>query len=46
VRGLVPPILSDICNKVVNHVCNANLSNVLHSRICHVNFGCMTWLAK
>jgi hypothetical protein len=38
--------LSDVCNKVVNHVCNDSLSNIWHSRLCHVNFGCMTRLAK
>jgi hypothetical protein len=44
--GLFHLSLSDICNKVVNHVCNDSLSNVWHSRLCRVNFGCMTWLAK
>jgi hypothetical protein len=44
--GLFRLSLSDVCNKVVNHVCNNSLSNVWHSRLCHVNFGCMTRLAK
>jgi hypothetical protein len=44
--GLFCLYLSDVCNKVVNHVCNNSLSNVWHSRLCHDNFGCMTWIAK
>jgi hypothetical protein len=44
--GLFRLSLSNICNKVVNHICNDSLSNVWHSRLCHVNFGCMTRLAK
>jgi hypothetical protein len=42
--GLFRLSLSDVCNKVVNQVCNDSLSNVWHSQ--HVNFGCMTRLAK
>src|SRR5436190_1491859 len=38
--------MPDICNKVVNHVCTNSESNVWHSRLCHINFGCMTRLAK
>jgi hypothetical protein len=34
------------CTKVINHVCNDNESNVWHSRLCHINFGCMTRLAN
>jgi hypothetical protein len=44
--GLFRLSLSDVCNKVVNHVCNNSLSNVWHSRLRHVNFGCMMRLAK
>ena len=33
--------LSDICIKVANNVINVDESNVWHSRLCHVNFGCM-----
>jgi hypothetical protein len=44
--GLFRLSLSNICNKVVNHICNKSLSNVWHSRLFHVNLGCMTWLAK
>ena len=44
--GLFRLSLSDICNKVVNHICNNSESNVWHSRLCHVNFGCMSRLAK
>jgi hypothetical protein len=45
-RSLFRLSLSHVCNKVVNHVCNDSLSNVWHSQLFHVNFGCMTWLAK
>jgi transposase InsO family protein len=38
--------LSDSCTKVINHVCDDNESNVWHSRLCHINFGCMTRLAN
>ena len=38
--------LSDDCNKVVNNVINIDESNVWHSRLCHVNFGCMMRLAN
>ena len=39
--------LEDFCNNVVNHVCNVgNETNVWHSRLCHINFGCMTRLAN
>ena len=44
--GLFRLSLSDICNNVVNHVSNNVESNVWHSRLCRINFGCMTWLAK
>jgi hypothetical protein len=38
--------LDDVCNKVVNNVLIPNNSNIWHSRLCHVNFGCMPPLAK
>jgi len=44
--GLFRLSLSDSCNKVVNHVCNDDASNIWHSRLCHVNFGCMLRLAS
>src|SRR4051812_23727024 len=44
--GLFRLSLSDSCTKVINHVCNDNESNVWHSRLCHINFGCMTLLAN
>ena len=45
--GLFRFSLSDDCNKVVNHAANINNeSNVWHSRLCHVNFGCMMRLAN
>jgi len=36
--------LFDFCNKVVNHVCDSNnsVADIWHSRLCHINFGCMT----
>src|SRR5438128_4301818 len=45
-RGLFRLSVSDVCNKVVNHVCTNSESNVWHSRLCHINFGCMTRLAN
>ena len=44
--GLFRLSLSDACNKVVNNVVNVDESNVWHSRLCHINFGCMTRLAS
>ena len=44
--GMFRLSLSDVCNKVVNHICNNSESNVWHSRLCHVNFGCMSQLAN
>ena len=38
--------LSDDCNKVVNNVINVDESNIWHSRLYHVNFGCMMRLAN
>jgi transposase InsO family protein len=39
-------LLDDACNKVVNNVLIPDNSNIWHSRLCHVNFGCMSRLAK
>ena len=44
--GLFRLSLSDDCNKVVNNVTNVDESNVWHSRLCHINFGCMMRLAN
>ena len=44
--GLFHLSLSDYCTKVINHVCHDNECNTWHSRLCHINFGCMTRLAK
>jgi hypothetical protein len=38
--------LSEECNNVVNNVMNIDESNVWHSRLCHINFRCMAWLAN
>ena len=44
--GLFRLSLSDLCTKVINHVCHDNESDIWHSRLCHINFGCMTRLAN
>ena len=47
--GLFRVSLSDFCNKVVNHICdpnNGDEANVWHSRLCHINFGCMSRLSS
>jgi hypothetical protein len=46
-EGLFRLSLSDECNKFVNPVSNTiDESSVWHSRLCHVNFGCMARLAN
>ena len=44
--GLFRLSVLDVCNKVVNHTIISNELNILHSRFCHVNFGCLTRLAN
>jgi hypothetical protein len=44
--GLFRLSLSENCNKVLNNVMNIDESNVWHSWLCHINFGCMAWLAN
>ena len=44
--GLFRLSLSEDCNKVVNNIINVDESNVWHSRLCHVNIGCMMRLAN
>jgi hypothetical protein len=44
-RGLFRLSLHDMCNKTMNNVIS-NESNIWHSRLCHVNFGCLSWLAN
>jgi hypothetical protein len=40
-------LLEDLCDNVVSHVSTSNdETNVWHSRLLHVNFGCMLWLAN
>jgi hypothetical protein len=39
-------LLDDVCNKVVNSVNILNESDLWHSRLCHVNFGCLIQLAN
>ena len=43
--GLFRLSLTDACVNSVSHVSNDNETNVWHSRLCHINFGCMTRLA-
>ena len=43
--GLFHLSLTDACFNSVNHVSHDNETNVWHSHICHINFGCMTRLA-
>ncbi|EEE68923.1 hypothetical protein OsJ_27787 [Oryza sativa Japonica Group] len=46
--GLFRFSLNDMSNNhnAVNHISENDESNVWHSRLCHVNFGCMTRLAN
>ena len=44
--GLFCLSLSDVCNKVAYNIINVDESNVWHSRLRHVNFGCMMRLAN
>jgi transposase InsO family protein len=44
--GLFRLSLSDVCNKVAYNVINVDETNIWHSRLCHVNFGCMMRLAN
>jgi hypothetical protein len=47
IGGLFRIYLSyDNCNNIVNHMVNDDESNVWHSTLCHVNFGCMMYLAS
>ena len=39
--GLFRLSLMDSCDKLVNHVRHDDC-NIWHSRLCHINFGCMT----
>jgi hypothetical protein len=44
-RGLFRLSLYDVCNKSVNNVIS-NESYISHSRLCHINFGCVSRLAN
>jgi hypothetical protein len=37
--------LHDTCNKSVNNIVSNEL-NIWHSRLCYINFGCLSWLAN
>jgi hypothetical protein len=43
--GLFRLSLYDVCNKSVNNVV-LNESYIWHSRLCHINFGCVSRLAN
>jgi hypothetical protein len=45
-EGLFRLSLLDMCNKVVNTVDISNESDLWHSRLYHVNFGCLIRLAN
>jgi hypothetical protein len=36
---------TDACFNFINHVSHYNETNIWHSRLCYINFGCMTRLA-
>ena len=46
--GLFRFSLADYCNKSVNHICGNvdDDASVWHSRLCHINFGSMSWLSS
>jgi len=39
-------LLDDVCKKVVNNAIITDESNIWHSWLCHINFGCLSWLAN
>ena len=45
-RGLFRLSLTDVCNKVAYNIINVDETNIWHSRLCHVNFGCMMRFAN
>jgi hypothetical protein len=45
VRMFILFLVSDFCNKSVNNICNGinkSDASILHSRLCHLNFGSMS----
>jgi hypothetical protein len=44
--GLFHLSLSDLCTQIINRIRNDSESNIWHSRLCHISFGCMTLLAN
>jgi hypothetical protein len=34
----------DVCNKIMNNAIIADESNIWHSGLCHINFGCLSRL--
>jgi hypothetical protein len=45
-RDLSRLSLTDACFNSMNHVSHDNETNIGHSRLYHINFGCMTRLAS
>jgi hypothetical protein len=43
-RGLFHLSLCENNVKCVNHINNHDEANIWHSRLCHINFGCMSRL--
>jgi hypothetical protein len=39
-------LLADVCNKVANNVNVSDETNIWHSRLYHINFGCLMRLAN
>ena len=39
-------LYDDVCNKIVNNAINPDESNIWHSRLCHVNFCCLSRLVN
>jgi hypothetical protein len=35
-----------VCNKIVNNAIVADESNIWHSSLYHINFGCLSWLVN
>ena len=38
--------LTDVCNKIAYNIIKVDETNIWHSRLCHINFGCMMRLAN
>ena len=45
-EGLFLLSLHDVCNKIVTNAIIPDESDIWHSRLCHVNFGCLSRLSN